>query len=95
MPEKWKPMIKDFQQHILSFDYFGRQIDARIDVKYPGGNFSRWIHNNYPENGIAIALEYKKIFMNEWNNEIYHKEFLQLQQLTKHMRNFLLEIVKK
>ena len=95
MPAKWKPFIKDFHNHILSFDYFGRQIDARIDVKYPGGNFSRWIHNNYPENGIAIALEYKKIFMNEWTNELYEKEFLQLQKLTEFMRTFLLETIKK
>jgi len=91
MSEKWHPMIKDFHKHLLDFDFEGRPLDVRINVKYPGGNFPRWIHNTYPEQGISIAMEVKKIFMNEWTGKIYPERFKLLQDFTLHMKKFLLD----
>ena len=38
-------------------------------MKFRGGNFSRWIHENFPESGCSIAIEFKKFFMDEWTGE--------------------------
>jgi hypothetical protein len=31
---------------------------------------SAWIHRTFPESGCALALEFKKTFMNEWTGEV-------------------------
>ena len=71
MPEKWFPLVDKIQNKLTSFDYFGRSLDARINIKFSGGHFSRWIHNNFPNSACCIAIEFKKIWMDEWTGEIY------------------------
>ncbi len=70
MPEKWLPLVHDVQKNLRKFDYFGRQLDVRINIKFPGGNFSRWIHRNFPKSACCIAIEFKKIFMDEWTGDL-------------------------
>jgi hypothetical protein len=55
---------------IRSFDRAGRTLDVRENVKFLGGEFSRWIHRRFPGTGCALALELKKVFMNEWTGEL-------------------------
>lgn len=78
MPEKWFPLVKKIQNKLTSFDYFGRSLDARINVKFPGGYFSKWIHNNFPGSACCIAIEFKKIWMDEWTAEIYEDKLQKL-----------------
>jgi N-formylglutamate amidohydrolase len=40
--------------------------DVRANVKFRGGHFVRWIHDRYPGDVCAIAIEAKKTFMDEW-----------------------------
>ncbi|MDP2232025.1 MAG: N-formylglutamate amidohydrolase [Actinomycetota bacterium] len=40
--------------------------DIRQNVKFRGGNFARWINATYPGVGCALAIEFKKTFMDEW-----------------------------
>jgi hypothetical protein len=44
-------------------------LDARTDVKFRGGHFVRWIHDRYPGAACAIAVEFKKTFMDEWTGQ--------------------------
>ena len=53
----------------LRFDFLGRHLDVRENVKFRGGQFSRWIHQTFPESGCALAIEFKKFFMDEWTGE--------------------------
>ena len=53
------------------FDFFGRKLDVTTNGKFPGGNFARWIHNTFPDSACCIAIEFKKIFMDEWSGELY------------------------
>jgi hypothetical protein len=34
---------------------------------------SRWIHDTYPGNGCALAIEFKKFFMDEWTGQPDHE----------------------
>ena len=37
------------------------------NVRFKGGHFSQWINERYPGRGCAVALEFKKTFMDEWS----------------------------
>ena len=45
--------------------------DGRLDdVAFQGkGEQTRFIHDRYPSKGCAIAIEFKKFFMDEWSGE--------------------------
>jgi len=38
-------------------------------VRFRGGNLARWVHERYPHTGCALAIEVKKIFMDEWSGK--------------------------
>ena len=44
----------------------GDALDVRVDVKFRGGHFVQWIHARYPGEACAMAIEFKKTFMDEW-----------------------------
>ncbi len=78
MSEKWSPLVDKIQNKLTSFDYFGRSLDVRKNVKFPGGHFSRWIHSNFPDSACCIAIEFKKIWMDEWTGKIYESKLSKL-----------------
>lgn len=65
----WAPVIDAFLEALRAFDYRGRRLDVRENVKFLGGNFGRWTHEKFPEKGCAISIEYKKFFMDEWSGK--------------------------
>ena len=64
--ERWGPVVDGLMQDLSSFDYLGRGLDVRENVKFKGGYFSRWIEERFGGAGCAIAVEFKKFFMDEW-----------------------------
>jgi hypothetical protein len=49
------------------FDFNGRRLDVRENIAFEGrGEQTRFVHEHYPEHGCAIAIEFKKFFMDEW-----------------------------
>ena len=67
--ERWAPVADAFIEALRRFDFMGRQLDVRENIKFSGGYFSQWIHSTYPESGCALAVEFKKFFMDEWTGE--------------------------
>jgi N-formylglutamate deformylase len=55
------------------------RLDVRENVRFRGGHFSRWVHDRYEGTGCALALEFKKTFMDEWSGE---PDDDRIQQLT-------------
>jgi hypothetical protein len=70
---RWAPVVDRFIAELSSADFPGDSLegplDVRENVRFFGGNFPRWIHEQYPETGCALALEFKKIFMDEWTGQ--------------------------
>jgi hypothetical protein len=64
--QRWAPVVDALIDSLRSFDFLGERLDVRENVKFQGGNWPRWIHEQFPETGIAVAIEYKKFFMDEW-----------------------------
>jgi hypothetical protein len=66
---RWAPVVDPFIEALRGFDFPGGKLDVRENVKFFGGNWPRWIHEQFPEEGVAIAVEFKKFFMDEWTGE--------------------------
>ncbi len=66
---KWGPLVDRFMEDLRTFDFLGRKLDVRENVKFRGGHFSQWIHESFPGAGCSLAIEYKKFFMDEWTGE--------------------------
>lgn len=66
---RWGPLIERFKADLRAFDFLGRQLDVRENIKFKGGQFPRWIHQTFPVTGCAIAIEFKKFFMDEWSGQ--------------------------
>ena len=62
----WGAVVDRFVSGLREFDFEGRPLDVRENVKFQGGHFPRWINERFGQQACAIAVEVKKIFMDEW-----------------------------
>ena len=65
----WRDILDTFTQDLLNYNYMGRQLDVREDVRWQGGPISEFVHDNFPRTGISINIEVKKFFMDELTGE--------------------------
>jgi len=65
----WSAVVESFVGDLRRFDFPGKNLDVRENVKFQGGHLSKWIHENFPGCGCALAIEFKKFFMDEWTGE--------------------------
>jgi hypothetical protein len=42
---------------------------------------TRFVHDNFPDTGCAVALEVKKFFMDEWTGVPHRADLASLQQM--------------
>ena len=64
--ERWAHVVDGFMDDLRAFDFMGRQLDVRENIKFRGGQFARWTHENFPESACVLSIEFKKFFMDEW-----------------------------
>jgi N-formylglutamate deformylase len=76
----WDEMIEQFIEGLRGFDFKGRSLDVRENVKFYGGYFPEWVHSNFPDSGCVISIEVKKFFMDEWTGEINSTLFNLVQE---------------
>lgn len=73
--DEWAFLIDPLMQAMREFDFNGRYLDVRENVAFQGrGEQVRFVHSNYPGQGCAIALEFKKFYMDEWTGEPDRRE---------------------
>jgi N-formylglutamate amidohydrolase len=66
--DEWAFLLDPLMEEMRGFDFNGRHLDVRENVAFQGkGEQTRFVHENYPGRGCAIALEFKKFFMDEWS----------------------------
>ncbi len=66
----WAPVVDCWLHAIREFDFLGRHLDVRENVKFFGGHLPRWIHENFANSVCVLAIEVKKFFMDEWTGEL-------------------------
>ncbi|QIL01588.1 N-formylglutamate amidohydrolase [Sphingomonas sinipercae] len=68
--EQWAWLLDPLMEGMAGFDFNGRRLDVRENVAFQGkGEQTRFVHDRYPGQGCAIALEFKKFFMDEWTGQ--------------------------
>jgi N-formylglutamate amidohydrolase len=78
LPEKWRPVAENFLGALRTATLGGEPIDVRENVRFKGGHLARWVHERYGESGCALAIELKKVFMDEWSGELDDDRLRQL-----------------
>jgi hypothetical protein len=68
--EKWAHVVDPFMDHLRGIEFRGHRLDVRENVAFQGkGEQTRFVHELFPETGCAIAIEFKKFFMDEWTGQ--------------------------
>ncbi|HET7710189.1 MAG TPA: N-formylglutamate amidohydrolase [Sphingomicrobium sp.] len=68
--EQWAFLMDPLIEAMRGYEFNGRRLDVRENVAFQGkGEQTRFVHDRYPGRGCAIALEFKKFFMDEWSGE--------------------------
>ncbi|MBF0454429.1 MAG: N-formylglutamate amidohydrolase [Magnetococcales bacterium] len=68
--QRWAGLIDPFIHDLAQFNFFGRNLDVRENVKFFGGELARWAHQKYPDSACVLSVEVKKFFMNEWTGQV-------------------------
>lgn len=68
----WAPLVNRFLSDLKEFDFLGRHLDVRENIKFKGGYFPSWIHQTFDKSVCCLSIEVKKFFMDEWTGEPDH-----------------------
>lgn len=91
----WEPLIDRFRYDIQQFDFMGRALDIRENIKFKGGHFASWIHQTFGKNACVLSVEFKKFFMDEWSGMADHKKVELIRKVLKSTVPGILEELKK
>ena len=65
--DAWAPLLDHVMAAMRGYHFNGRRLDVRENIAFQGkGELTRFVHQRYPGRGCAIAIEFKKFFMDEW-----------------------------
>ena len=68
--EQWAFLVDPLAEAMGGFDFLGRHLDVRENVAFQGrGQLARFVHERYPGTGCALAVEFKKFYMDEWTGK--------------------------
>lgn len=93
--ERWGAIIDSFITDLSAFDYLGRQLDVRENIKFRGGQLARWTHENFPTTGCVLSIEFKKFFMDEWTGTPDETQVEAIRQALQSTIPNILNILKK
>lgn len=80
--DRWSFVVDPFIQALRAQTFKGKPIDVRENVSFQGrGEQTRFVHATFPNSGCAIAVEFKKIFMDEWTGIPDHDAIGQLRKM--------------
>lgn len=67
---RWGSVVDTVIEILGGTEVGGRPLDVRENVRFKGAHLARWVHDRYPATGCALALEFKKTFMDEWTGVV-------------------------
>jgi|SRR5215217_3912931 len=92
---RWAHVVDPFVESLKSFSFRGKPMDVRENVAFEGkGEQTRFIHEHFPQNGCAIAVEFKKVFMDEWTGEPDREALLALRDMIRQSLPVLIDSIK-
>ncbi len=83
-------VIDDFLNRIAELSFNGHSISSGENVVFKGGHLSRRISQNHHNDLLFLALEFRKIFMDEWEGTLYEDV---LEKLSEHFSQVAKQVV--
>ncbi len=94
--EEWSFLVDPLMQAMREFDFNGRELDVRENIAFQGkGEQTRFVHARYPGRACAIALEFKKIYMDEWTGEPDPAALDAMRGLMRHVADTATELLER
>lgn len=90
----WSPLVERFISDLQSFDFMGRHLDVRENVKFYGRQLPKWTHENFPQSGCCLAIECKKFWMDEWTGKVDEEQLTTLRRALESTIQGLLQELK-
>jgi len=90
----WAWLLDPLIEAMRGFDFGGRRLDVRENVAFQGkGELTRFVHDRYPKSGCAIAIEFKKFFMDEWSGQPDPAELAMMRAFIAHVARTARELL--
>ncbi|HPV00010.1 MAG TPA: N-formylglutamate amidohydrolase [Candidatus Cloacimonas acidaminovorans] len=81
LPESVYPLVENLRLLLDGNPFQNIKLDCRCDIKFSGGHFSRWVNQTFGNKVLCLAIEFKKIFMDEWTGELNLPAYFQLKEI--------------
>ncbi len=65
----WERAVATFVEALGEQQVRDHRLDVRVNVRFRGGYLCRWVVEHYPQTACPLAIELKKVFMDEWTGE--------------------------
>ena len=92
--ERWAWLLDPLIEAMRGFDFRGRRLDVRENIAFQGkGELTRFVHSRFPETGCAIAIEFKKFFMDEWTGVPDPAELAAMRDFISHVAETARELL--
>ena len=59
----WSGLIDRFISDLRHYDFTDRHLDVRENIKFKGGYFPRWIHENFDKKVCCLSIEVKNVHL--------------------------------
>ena len=93
--EVWQPLVQVMIDTFKQFNYNGRNLDVRENIKFKGGYFGQWLYEQYGKKICPVSIEFKKFFMDEWTGNPFEKDIKLINELLLESNGPVLESLKK
>ena len=93
---RWGHVADRFLEDLRSQSVGGQRIDARENVRFKGRYLAEFVHKTFPASGCVLAIEVKKIFMDEHTGRLDRRRHAELQSaLAATTPGVLLELTRQ
>jgi N-formylglutamate deformylase len=93
--EIWEPVVETLIDCFESFNFDGKNLDVRENVKFRGGYFGKWLYEQYGDAICPISIEFKKIFMDELTGKGYENDIYLICHMVKTSIKDVLNTINK
>jgi N-formylglutamate amidohydrolase len=78
--ERWEPVVTGLARHFAGLEVAGHALDVRENVRFAGAHLAKWVNERYEGRGCAVAVEFKKVFMDEWSGTVDEAHLARLRE---------------
>ena len=94
--QRWGHVADRFLEDLRGQTIGGQPIDARENVRFQGRHLAQFVHSTFPSSGCVLAIEVKKVFMDEHTGALDQHRHAEVQSaLAATTSGVLLELTRQ